>query len=129
MRALIVYESMYGNTAAIARAISEGMAPTDAEVSVRHVDDVPPDEVSAHDLLIAGGPTHVHGMSRATTRATAVADEKNIFDDPTLGEGLRAWLPTLPAAGGRSAAAGNSGSRPTPQCCNLEAAARPGAVM
>lgn len=105
MRALIVYESMYGNTAQIARAISDGVASTGAEATLRHVDDVAPSAAADHDLVIVGGPTHVHGMSRTTTRATAAQDEKNTFDDPTVGEGIRSWLPTLPSGAGRAAAA------------------------
>jgi len=105
MRALIVYESMYGNTAQIARAIADGVASTGAETTLRHVDDVAPSAAADHDLVIVGGPTHAHGMSRKTTRATAVQDEKNTFEDPTVGEGIRSWLPTLPSGAGRAAAA------------------------
>jgi hypothetical protein len=105
MRALIVYESMYGNTAEIARAIAEGIIAADGEATLRNVDDVMPTEVTDHELLVVGGPTHAHGMSRATTRATAVQDTKNSYEDPTVGDGLRAWLDSLPAGDGRAAAA------------------------
>jgi hypothetical protein len=61
--------------------------------------------VSDHELLVVGAPTHAHGMSRETTRATAVKDTTNTYEDPTVGEGLRGWLDSLPAGDGRPAAA------------------------
>ncbi len=68
MRALIVYESMYGNTRAVAEAIAEGWGDGAA---VQHVRDVegPRDDV---DLLVVGGPTHIHGMSTAPSRQMAI---------------------------------------------------------
>jgi flavodoxin I len=55
MRALIVFDSLHGNTAKIAQAIGDALA---REVSVRHVDGVSAAEVGAVDLLIVGSPTH-----------------------------------------------------------------------
>jgi len=59
MHALIVYESMYGNTRAIAEAIAEGFGDGAVLRPVRTAA-APDDEV---DLLIAGGPSHIHGMT------------------------------------------------------------------
>jgi flavodoxin I len=55
MRALIVYDSLHGNTAEVAEAIGDALA---GEVSVRRVDGVSTAEVEAVDLLIVGSPTH-----------------------------------------------------------------------
>jgi flavodoxin I len=55
LRALIVYDSLHGNTAQVAQAIGEALA---GEVSVRRVDGVSAAEVGAVDLLIVGSPTH-----------------------------------------------------------------------
>jgi hypothetical protein len=98
MHALVVYESMYGNTARIARAIADGLEGRGAEIDLVSVDDVTTIET---DLLVVGGPTHGHGMSTSTTRMTATKDEKNTFDDPTVGPGLRAWIDDLPSLEGR----------------------------
>lgn len=98
MRALVVYESMYGNTARIARAIADGMEGRGASVDIVSVDAVT--SIDA-DLIVVGGPTHGHGMSTSTTRMTATKDEKNTFDDPTVGPGLRAWIKDLPPLEGR----------------------------
>jgi len=103
MRALVVYESMYGNTARIARAIGDGLAKRGVEVDVVAVDDV--DASFDVDLLVVGGPTHAHGMSSSSTRLTAQTDDKNPYDDPTLGAGLRGWLKEIPAGNGHAGAA------------------------
>jgi len=102
MRALIVYESMYGNTARIARAIGDGFTRRGLDAEVVAVDDADPDVVVGVDLLIVGGPTHGHGMSSSATRMTATKDEKNAYDDPTVGPGLRDWLKRIPAGDGRA---------------------------
>jgi hypothetical protein len=103
MLALVVYESMYGNTQRIAQAIGDGLTRSGIEVRVVAVDDA--DAVVDVDLLIVGGPTHAHGMSSSSTRLTAQTDEKNAFDDPTVGAGLRGWLKDLPGGDGRPAVA------------------------
>jgi hypothetical protein len=105
MDVLLVYESMYGNTARIAEAIARGLELDDVTVTRRNVDDVADVTPEGFDLLIVGGPTHAHGMTRPTTRRTAVDDKKNDYDDPTVGTGLRAWLDGLAPIPGRHAAA------------------------
>jgi len=105
MQVRIVYESMYGNTAAIGRAIAEGIRAGGAEVSLAGVNDVTPEDAMSGDLLVVGGPTHVHGMSRATTRKTAIEDRTRTYEEPTMGDGLREWLDRLPPGNGHAAAA------------------------
>ena len=105
MRALVVYESLYGNTAAIAAEVAAGLGDAGMDVEASNVDDIAPGKGSGGDVLVVGGPTHAHGMTRATTRMTAVQDRKNTYDDPTVGEGLRAWLGELAPVDGCPAAA------------------------
>jgi len=57
MKALIVYDSVYGNTEKIARAIAEAITPY-GEVKVLRVDEANPSELKTIDLLIVGSPTH-----------------------------------------------------------------------
>jgi hypothetical protein len=99
MKVRIVYESMYGNTAAIARAIADGIRSGGADVSIAGVSEVSPDAALEGDLLVVGGPTHAHGMSRATTRKTAIEDAKRTYDEPTMGPGIREWLDGLHGGG------------------------------
>jgi flavodoxin len=57
MKALIVYDSLYGNTEKIARAIAEAITPP-AEVKVLRASEASPSELASIDLLIVGSPTH-----------------------------------------------------------------------
>ena len=57
MKALIVYDSVYGNTEKIARAIAEAITPSD-EVKVVGAGEANPSELESIDLLIVGSPTH-----------------------------------------------------------------------
>jgi len=57
MKALIVYDSVYGNTEKIARAIAEVITPS-GEVKVLGVGEANPSELASTDLLIVGSPTH-----------------------------------------------------------------------
>jgi hypothetical protein len=86
MNALIVYESMYGNTRLIAQAIAEGLGGATVQSTREDAD------VSA-DLLIVGGPTHMHGLTTSASRRMA-AD-----------------------ASRRTATGSSSPARPTPPAC------------
>jgi Flavodoxin domain len=106
MKVLIVFESAYGNTRQIAEAIGAGFEDQD-EVAVVHVADAVPALLDA-DLIIVGGPTHVHGLATPTSWRAAV---EAAGQDPTLtleptacSMHLREWLNELPHARGRAAA-------------------------
>jgi flavodoxin I len=57
MKALIVYDSVYGNTEKIAKAMAEAIAPL-GEAKVLRVGEANPSELESFDLLIMGSPTH-----------------------------------------------------------------------
>jgi hypothetical protein len=99
MRALVVYESMFGNTHLVAEAVAAGIGADTEAVSLHDVDAA---RVVAADLVVVGGPTHVHGLSRVSTRKaaaeTAAQPDSGVTMDPDAeGEGLREWLDALPA--------------------------------
>jgi len=105
MRVLVVYESMFGNTRSIAEAIAAGLSGA-TDVVLVPVRDVTPEQVSAADLLVVGGPTHAHGMSSSQSRKGA-PDYVDRFDVPLVlepgwdGPGLRDWFTTLPESQGK----------------------------
>lgn len=104
MKALVVYESMYGNTRRVADAVARGLAQV-AEVDVVPVARARPDLVDTADLLVVGGPTHAHSMSRASTRQAAVDQAKELPVEPgASGAGLREWFAALGPLEARSAA-------------------------
>ncbi|MGH8824916.1 MAG: flavodoxin family protein [Jiangellaceae bacterium] len=102
MHALVVYESMFGNTEAIAEAVAAGVG-THMSVEVVEVGHASPALDQAVDLLVVGGPTHAFGMSRPRTRASAA--EQATTGLVSTGPGLREWLETLECPGTTIAAA------------------------
>jgi flavodoxin len=98
MRALVMYESMFGNSERVARAIAEGLEEH-ADVLVRDVTTAAageiPDDV---DVLVVGGPTHAFSMSRPSTRDDAIRQGAS---QGMAADGLREWLEALaPDLGG-----------------------------
>ena len=97
MRALVVYESMYGNTKEIAAAVADGLSSSIPVQSpeVRAAPTVIADDIG---LLVVGGPTHAHGMSKADSRGSAAA--RVTEDEPPVisrSIGMRDWLASLEA--------------------------------
>lgn len=108
MRVLVVYESMYGNTHVVASNIADGLRGT-YEVTLVPVAEATGRLVAGADLLVVGGPTHMHGLSSASSRkmaAQAAAREGSglRLDPDACGPGLRDWLREI-EGGDRLAAA------------------------
>ena len=96
MRALVVYESMYGNTHAVAVSIAAGLS-TRHDVTLVPVTRATPELVAAADLLVVGGPTHLHRMSTAASRRWAADAARKqggrlTMDPDADGPGVRGWL-------------------------------------
>lgn len=108
MKALVVYESMYGNTRAVAEAVASGLSPA-YETEIKSAAEATADDVGQADLLVVGGPTHVHGLTRPSTRKAAVeaaaADDALTLDRSAQGAGLREWFEHLGRGDGKKAAA------------------------
>lgn len=108
MRTLVIYESMYGNTHLVADAVGRGLGPDTEVVSVH---DATAERIAGADLLVVGGPTHVHSLPRESTRhaaadAAAQPETTLTMDPDSYGDGLREWFDRLPDApeGARAAA-------------------------
>ena len=61
---LIIYDSRFGNTEKIAKALAEGMKEQGVKVDCSKVDRVDVNKLSGYDLLAIGGPTHIHSVSK-----------------------------------------------------------------
>jgi flavodoxin len=93
MKALVVYESMFGNTEQIARAVADGLSES-LDVHLSEVSDAPAEPDPDVAQIVAGGPTRAFSMSRESTRADAITR------GASEGErhfGLREWMAALPS--------------------------------
>ncbi|GAA3882776.1 flavodoxin family protein [Saccharothrix violaceirubra] len=95
-RALVVFESMFGNTKAVAEAVRAGLAEG-GQVDVVEVGEAPDVLPGDVDLLVVGAPTHAFDLSRAATRKSA-ADQAT-GELVSRGRGVREWLDALAPAG------------------------------
>lgn len=90
MNALVVYESMWGNTARVAEAVARGLGG----VPVRDVEDVSAPDLQGLDLVVIGGPTHAFSMTRQGTREDAHRQGATHGNDT---RGIRELLAELPS--------------------------------
>lgn len=97
MKALIVYESMFGNSRQVGESIRDGLAMIAGSVTLANVNHVNAEVLLAADILVVGGPTHVHGMSRESTRKGAKdqATPELKLEPDAPGTGIRDFLNTL----------------------------------
>lgn len=103
MSALVVYESLWGNTAAIAHAIAEGIGP---DTRVAHTGEVDPADAADVALLVVGAPVHAFNLPTVATKASvatrhvAPGDLAPELDQPPV----RDWLAQVPSGTGIAAA-------------------------
>ena len=90
-RALVVYESMFGNTFKVAAAIRDGLAGV-VDTELVRADRAPAAIPADVCLLVVGGPTHAFTMSRRTTRQDATKQGDVMMPAEA---GIREWLATL----------------------------------
>jgi hypothetical protein len=84
MTALVVYESVYGNTREVAGRWRQGSGTPGRLCRGR-------EHAHKTELLVAGGPTHMHGMTTARSRRAAAEDRKT-HALPGVAEGREARL-------------------------------------
>jgi flavodoxin-like protein len=105
MKIVVVYESMYGNTKAVGEAIAAGLREG-REVRIGTVDEIAPEEARDAALIVAGGPTHAHGMARPDAHEAVVKMDRHHKYGPVLpgSDSLRGWLDRLPPGAATAAA-------------------------
>jgi hypothetical protein len=92
MSALVVYESMFGNTKDVAEAIGAGLSDR-IPTYIYECGSAPTTIAKGVDLVVVGAPNHAFGLPRASTRASA----QKKTDAPLIsqGAGLREWLKAM----------------------------------
>ena len=102
MKAVVVYESLWGNTAAIARAIAEGIGAQARALSTAEATGT---AIADADLIVAGAPVLGFSLPSEKMRESIGADPGRAPAAPDLSHpSMRSWLDALPAGHGRSAA-------------------------
>jgi hypothetical protein len=97
LRALVVYESMFGCTEQIALAVAEALRADGLAVEVSDVCSAPALGDAEFDFLVVGAPTHAFSLSRPATRTEAVQKGGRAESEAT---GLREWLTAGPSTDG-----------------------------
>lgn len=102
MKAVVVYESLWGNTAAIAKAIAEGIGPG---VKALTTDEATANAIAGANLIVAGSPLLGFSLPTDKIRADIGKNEGSRDNPPDLAHpSIRSWLDALPAGNGRAAA-------------------------
>lgn len=102
MKAVVVYESLWGNTAAIAHAIAEGIGPETDAIST---DAARAETIAEADLIVAGAPVLGFALPTDQMRDSVARSEAGAPTPPDLSHpSLRSWLASLPHGHGQAAA-------------------------
>lgn len=90
-KAIVVYDSKYGNTEKTAKAIAEGIEKGGMSAECISVNAIDPQRALSHDLMVLGGPTHMGGATRAmkkfikAIKGEEVAGKRAVAFDTRLG--------------------------------------------
>jgi hypothetical protein len=102
MKAVVVYESLWGNTAAIAHAIAAGIGP---EVPALSTDEASGAAIAEADLIVAGAPVLGFQLPSDKMREAIRTDPGQAPSPPDLSHpSMRSWLEGLPKGHGVFAA-------------------------
>ena len=119
MKAVVVYESHWGNTAAIARAIAEGIGPGAKAMSTA---EAVGEALEGVDLIVAGAPLLGFALPTESMLKGIASNAASHSVPPDLSHpSMRAWLEALPKGNGRAepsrrASGGRPAARPRRSC-------------
>ena len=101
MKAVVVYESLWGNTAAIARAIAAGIGGGARALSTG---EATAEAIAGADLIVAGSPVIGFKLPSDKVRESIRANPGPAPTPPDLSHpSMQSWLEALPPGHGRSA--------------------------
>ena len=101
MKAVVVYESHWGNTEAVARAIADGIGP---DAVALNTDEATGDVVAGAELIVAGAPVIAFTLPGPGAKKQIAGDVKAPRPPDVSHPMLRSWLDQLPAGHGVGAA-------------------------
>jgi hypothetical protein len=102
MKAVVVYESHWGNTAEVARAIASGLGP---DTPVLATDEATGSVLANADLIVAGAPVIAFRLATDSMRESIAEDVHDAPSKPDLTHpSMRSWLDGIPVGEGLAAA-------------------------
>jgi hypothetical protein len=102
MKAIVVYESIWGNTAAVAKAVAEGIGGGTRVLSTAEASGA---AIAGADLLVVGAPVLGFSAPSDLMVKSIATNQDKYSKTPDLSQpSMRSWLDTLPHGSGRSAA-------------------------
>ena len=102
MKAVVVYESIWGNTAAVARAIADGLGEGAVALTTDAADAA---AIADADLIVAGAPVLGFRLGTDSIRSSIARSEAGAPSPPDLAHpSLRSWLVALPRGAAACAA-------------------------
>ncbi len=101
MKAIVVYESFWGNTAAVARAIAEGIGEGTQVLSTAEATGA---ALAGVDLIVAGCPIITFRLPNDEIIKNLKTNQSGGPKPPDLSQpSMRTWLDSLPKGSGRAA--------------------------
>jgi flavorubredoxin len=102
MKAIVVYESLWGNTAAIAHAIAEGIGP---DVQALSTAEASAEAIAGAGLLVVGAPVLGFSLpSDSMVKSISTSEARAAVPPDVSQPSMRSWLATVPKGSGRAAA-------------------------
>jgi flavorubredoxin len=102
VKAIVVYESHWGNTAAIARAIAEGIGP---DARAMTTTEATAEVVARAELIVAGAPLLAFGLPSEKIVQGLPTNPASASRPPDVSHPiLRTWLESVPKGTGLAAA-------------------------
>jgi len=102
VKAVVVYESHWGNTAEVARAVAEGIGP---ETRVLTTEEASREAVADVDLLVVGAPVIAFGLPTPRSEDAVAATAEEAPTPPAMVHPTMFWwLTDLPEGHGQAAA-------------------------
>jgi flavorubredoxin len=63
-KGIVIYDSNYGNTDKVARALATGIEQGGVETDCVNINEADVEKLKEYNLLVIGGPTHIASMSK-----------------------------------------------------------------
>jgi len=101
MKAIVVYESHWGNTATVARAIAEGLGSGTQALTT---DEATGTAMTGVELIVCGAPVIAFSLAGGNARKQIAGDSKAPTPPDVSHPLMREWLDALAPGSGRAAA-------------------------